>query len=104
MPRTACNAVRITSNKKKQMAGEYKKYISKEYPTIKMALTSVPMYGVIKREDLTEELLDILLLSKGEKDADKYIDMLKNNVCIPIEEVTPDNKVWRADGELFFTS
>ena len=86
------------------MAGEYKKYISKEYPTIKMALTSVPMYGVIKREDLVEKLTKILTLHKGEADADKYIDMLKNNVCIPIEEVTPDNKVWRADGELFFTS
>ena len=72
---------------------------------LKLALTDIPMTGVVLRRDLVEEVCACLEAVKDrfEDVVPYYIEGLREGKIIPVMPVSGPEYVW-APGELFFRS
>ena len=87
------------------MAGEYRKLLKDTpFAHVRLALTSQPIIGVNRREDLTPALIE-LFNGMDDPVAKEKVEQLRSGACVPVTyRETPSVERHYAPGELFLRS
>lgn len=81
--------------------GYYRELLKSTFPEVRIAFTHTPIIGCTRVD--ANPVLEVLDAS-DDPFAKFYSDGIRNRSLAVIVEGTPNNRVWRNNGELFFTT
>jgi len=81
--------------------GYYRELLKSKFPEVRIAFTHTPIIGCTRVNP--SPVLEVLDAST-DSFAKFYSDGIRNGSLVTIVEGSPNEKIWRNNGELFFTT